>query len=284
MKRLSLNTKYPQNYIIGEPIFGAFILFAFILGFTFLYQPLNTQKSQWFNFEVTMILYSFTAAFAAWLCIVLLKKLRFFSGTNWSILKELISMYLVLQVMGIAIFLAAFILENPTKVSRWNLTTFLDSCKYSFLIGILPFAFFTAMNYKYRFKKDESIELQNDNNEAPEILINISSTLKKESLSFRASEFLFVTSGGNYVIFYLYQNNEIKKISIRNTISNIENQLADFPNFLRCHRAFIVNIDKVLTKKGNALGYLLNLKNYDIGVPVSRQNVKTFDKLFVKPI
>ena len=184
--------------------------------------------------------------------------------------------------MGIAIFLAGFIFESSTEVSRWNFTTFFDSCKYSFLIGILLFAFFTANNYRHRFQKSESFELRNNNKEEDEILININSNLKKESLTFRANEFLFVTSDGNYAIFYLYRNNEIKKVSIRNSISKIEKQLSEFPNFFRCHRAFIVNINKVVTKKGNALGYLLNIANCDIKVPVSRQKVKIFDSLLNK--
>ncbi|PLX02846.1 MAG: hypothetical protein C0595_09265 [Marinilabiliales bacterium] len=283
MKKLNLEIKYPQNYIIEKPVTGAFILFVFILGFTIIYQPLEAQKSQWFNFEITIFLYSFITSFTAWLTIILLKKVRFFSGTNnWSILKELIAVYLVLQVMGIAIFLAGFIFESSTEVSRWNFTTFFDSCKYSFLIGILPFAFFTAKNYRHRFQKSESFELRNNNKEEDEILININSNLKKESLTFRANEFLFVTSDGNYAIFYLYRNNEIKKVSIRNSISKIEKQLSEFPNFFRCHRAFIVNINKVVTKKGNALGYLLNIANCDIKVPVSRQKVKIFDSLLNK--
>lgn len=283
MKKLNLDIKYPQNYIIEKPFIGASILFVFILAFTIIYQPLEAQKSQWFNFEITVLLYSFIASFTAWLTIVLLKKFRFFSDTNnWSVLKEVIAVYLVLQIMGIVIYFAGFIFENTTEVSRWNLTTFLDSCKYSFLIGIFPFAIFTAINYKYRLQKSESFELQNENNEEDEILININSTLKKESLSFRAKEFLFAVSDGNYVIFYLYQNKEVRKISIRNSISKIEKQLADFPNFFRCHRAFIVNINKVVAKKGNALGYQLSIANCDIYVPVSRQKVKTFDGLLKK--
>jgi hypothetical protein len=283
MKKVNLKIKYPQNYIIEKPVTGAFILFVFIIGFTLIYQPLEAQKSRWFNFEITVLLYSFIASLTAWLTIVLLKKFRFFSDTNnWSVLKEVIAVYLVLQIMGIVIFFAGFIFESTTEVSRWNLTTFFDSCKYSFLIGIIPFALFTALNYKYRLQKSESFELKNDKKEESKILININSTLKKESLSFHANEFLFAVSDGNYVIFYLYQNNEIRKISIRNSISKIEKQLNDFPNFIRCHRAFIVNINKVVAKKGNALGYILNIADCDTKVPVSRQKVKIFDSLLNK--
>ncbi len=284
MNKLNLKTKYPQNYIIKKPIFGTLVLFVFTLGFTLLYHPLKTQKSFYYNFELTMLLYSIITSFFAWLTIVLLKKIPFLSNKkDWSLLKEVISAYLVLQAMGVAIFLFAFIIESPTQETRWNVITFLDSCKYSFLIGIFPFTFFTIINYKFiRLNFKESIdEFQKEIKQ--ELIVNISSSLKKESLSFYSNELLFVTSDGNYVFFYLHRDKKVVKFSIRNSISNIENQLKQIPYYFRCHRAFIININMVLSKKGNALGYILNVANCKDKIPVSRKNVKTFDTLFIKP-
>ncbi len=283
MTKLNLKAKYPQNFIIRKPVSGALVLFVFCLGFTLLYQPLDAQNSRWFNFEITMVLYSLSASFAAWMLIVLLKRIRFFINKNdWTFTKELISAYLVLQVMGLAIFLTAFILESPADESRWNLLTFIDSCKYSFLIGIFPFAFFTAVNYRHWFRDGGSREPESNHSVEAEPLIKINSSLKKETLSFRASEFLFVMSDGNYVVFYLLRNNEVRKIPIRNSISNIHNQFAAYPDFFRCHRAFIVNMMNVVRQKGNALGYQLSIANCGEKVPVSRQNVKAFDAMLSK--
>lgn len=284
MKRAWIKKYYPQNYIIKKPVLGAFILFAFSLCFTLIYQPLNAKESYQFNFEATMAIYALAASFFAWLTIILIKQIPFFQQEKkWSVLKELISIYLVLQIMGITIFFLAFIIEEPSEMGRWNMSTFIDSCKSSFLVWVFPFAFFTAMSYRNRLRSGKSTEeFQANNNSRPKAYINISSTLKKESLKFLPREFLFASSDGNYVIFYLYRNDTIKKVSIRNSISNIENQLNSYPSFFRCHRAFIVNIEKVLTKKGNAWGYQLTLMCSDEKVPVSRQNVKAFDSVFRK--
>lgn len=284
MNRLDLNTKYPQNYIVKKPILGAFILFVFSLGFTLIYHPLNSHKSIYFEFELTMLFYTFTASFFAWLSIVLLKKIPFLSNKkDWTLLKEIIAIYLVLQVIGIVIFLFAFIIESPAPKSRWDLLTFFNSCKYSFLIYIFPFTFFTALNYRFtRLNFVASInEYTNDLEQ--ELIINISSSLKKESLSFYANDLLFATSDGNYVFFYLSKNNKVEKVSIRNSISNIEDQLKQIPYYFRSHRAFIVNLNKVQSKRGNALGYTLSLANCEIKIPVSRNNIKAFDSVFTKP-
>jgi len=283
MKKLDLKINYPQNYIIKKPVFGALVLFAFSLGFALLYHPLDTQKSFYYNFEITMVLYAFVASFFAWMAIVLLKRIPLLSNKeDWTFLKEIISAYLVLQVMGIAIFLFAFIIESPTEETRWNFITFLNSCKYSFLIGIFPFAFFTAINYKFLLLNFVASvnEFQDENKQA--LIVNISSSLKRESLSFYANELLFASSDGNYVCFYLFRDAKIQKVPIRNSISNIEDQLNQIPYYFRCHRAFIVNLNMVKSKKGNALGYNLRMSNCEDKIPVSRKYVKAFDSLFIK--
>lgn len=284
MKKLNLKINYPQNYIIKNPILGAFILFVFSLGFTILYHPLDTQKSFYYNFELTMVLYAFVASFFAWLSMLLLKRIPSLSNKeDWSLLKEIVAAYLVLQVMGIAIFLFAFIIESPAEDTRWNFNIFLDSCKYSFLIGIFPFAFFTLINYKFiRLNFVATVnEFQDENKQV--LIVNISSSLKRESLSFYASELMFANSDGNYVFFYLFRDNKIKKVPIRNSISNIEDQLKQIPYYFRCHRAFIINLNMVQSKKGNALGYQLRMANCEDKIPVSRKYVKAFDSLFIKP-
>jgi DNA-binding LytR/AlgR family response regulator len=68
-------------------------------------------------------------------------------------------------------------------------------------------------------------------------------------------------------------------VIIRNSISEIEQQLAGIPYFMRTHRAFIVNLGKVISKNGNSLGYQLKLKGSNHIIPVSRQNTQIFDEL-----
>lgn len=280
MKHFSLKTKYPQNYIIKRPVTGAFILFIFSFVFTLIYHPLNAQRSFYFGFELTMLVYTLSSSIIGGLSIVLLKKIPFFSKIErWTAGKELLSIYLVLQFMGIAIYFLAFAIEPPAIESRWNLATFWDSCKYSFLIYIFPFVYFSAINYKFLFLDFESTETDFPDQKQQSLPVHIRSKLKKEWLNFKANEFLFAVSEGNYVVFHLHKDRETKKIPIRNSIFNIEQQLEDIPFFFRCHRGFIVNLNIVESKKGNSSGYLLKLKHTDDTIPVSRKNTKAFDQL-----
>lgn len=282
MNKVKLTARYPQNYILQKPICGTLILFLFMALFMVLYQPFTAEGSRWFNFRATMFVYAFGESLTGYVVIILLKRTRFFGVMKqWNLPRELLSMYIVLQGMGIALFLLGFIFEEASASSRWTLSTFFDSCKYAFLIGIIPFIFFTAINYRFLLVGDgpSFIDLQVGEKGA-EALIHISSSLKKESLSFPANELLYVESDGNYVEFFLLGDRKARKVHIRNSISNIEQQLKDIPYYFRCHRAFIVNMNAVSSRKGNALGYQLSLQDCDHKVPVSRQKVKAFNLLY----
>lgn len=280
MKALNLKIKYPQNYIIKRPVIGTFILFIFSFAFTLLYHPLNTHKSFYFGFEITMLVYSLSSSVAGGLIIVLLKKIPFFSKIEtWTLGKEIFSIYIILQMLGIVIYLLAFIIEKQAVESRWNFYTLFDSCKYAFLIYIFPFTFFTTMNYKFLFLNFESTVNNYQNENQQFLTAHIRSKLKKESLTFQANELLYAVSDGNYVIFHLQKENGIETVPIRNSISDIEGQLKDIPFLFRCHRGFIVNLNMIESKKGNASGYLLRMKFSKDIVPVSRKYVKDFNHL-----
>lgn len=278
-KRLYL-IKYPQNYMIRNPLAGALILFFFSFFFLLLYHPMNAQRSLYFGFEATMLLYSGITALVAGVSIILLRKIPFFRKPgSWNVLKEVLIIYLVLQLMGLTTFLLAFVLEEPTAESRWNFSTFIDSSKYAFLINIFPFAFFSVINYKFLFLYFKPAMDAFKEETKHDLSVHIDSSLKKESLDFRADELVYAMADGNYVIFHMYIDKKIKKIPIRNSISNIEKQLEHIPYFFRCHRGFIINAAQVASKRGNASGLVLKMNHIDDQIPVSRNKIREFDRL-----
>lgn len=281
--KIKLFTSYPQNFIIRKPFYGSLIFFLFFLGFTWLYHPMNAQRSQMFNFEITMALYSAVASTTVYFSVRLLKQLRPFSNENrWTTIKEITFILLVLLVMCIVIYFAGYVIEGSSWEARWTAQTFFDSLKKASLIGILPFALFSILNYTHLLggKAVALYQTQDPNHQDSDIEVNIASKLKRESLSFLSKELLFVTSAGNYVEFHLYRNSKMEMVIIRNSISEIEMQFAHIPYYFRSHRAFIVNLNRLYSKKGNALGYKLSISDCESEVPVSRQYVKAFDKLF----
>ncbi len=277
-----LNKNYPQNFIIEKPYAGTGIFLSFCFAFLILYKPLNTHGVRFFSFGVTMAIYLAIISVPIFLVIKYLKKIRYFSNPDeWTLLKEFLAIVMVLLGMGTSLYFAGFIMESSG--GRWNLDTYFNSCFNAFLIGIIPFMFFTASNYRHLFVSEIVKNFKPGNNplspQLAEKLIEISSQLKKEELGFYPGQLIFAESDGNYVVFHLHVDNQIRKKTIRNSIGNIEQQLSAIPFYMRTHRAFIVNVKQVASQKGNTLGYRLKFNGIDTIIPVSRQKTRDFDLL-----
>lgn len=281
--KLRLTDHFPQNFIIRHPLFGAMLTAVFITLFTLLYKPLGFNPSRYMGYAPTMAVYALITAASLYGLIYLLRRMKPFSETaRWSVLKELLAIILLLTGTGIVIYLAAFIIEEPAN--RWNFSTFFDSLKNAFLIGILPFLFFSVAGYVRYTAHEVKASHYSGENAATETeeQVMITSQLKKESLGFYPSQLIYAESESNYVNFYLQAGDKVQKKVIRNSITDVEKQLAHIPFLVRTHRAFIVNLDKITSRKGNSLGYRLKLSGVDVEIPVSRNKTHHFRKLFAQ--
>lgn len=281
-----LGYSYPQNLILRNPLIGTLIISFFVFSFTSLYKPFNVHATKVLSFEVTMAFYSFLPGIFLYMIIRALKSIKYFSGKKeWTVFKEILAVLIILFALGIAIYFLGFLIETEPSSNRWKISTFLNSMVSAFLIGVIPLTFLSAINYRYLFspvsgRGEGANPLAAIDNQQSKELIQLSSQLKKEELSFYPDEFIYAESDGNYVVFYLKKTTGVKKEIIRNSINSIEQQLSLVPYFFRTHRAFIVNLKKVRTKQGNTLGYLLKLTDTEVKIPVSRNNTGKFNNLF----
>lgn len=279
-----LNRKFPQNFVIRKPIAGALIISFVSLLFVLLYQPLGAHQGKFLGFELTMLAYVVAGGLLALIVVKGLKTIPYFSDElEWTILKEFLAILLLLLGFGVAVFYAAFIIEEPAD--RWNFSTFFDSLTKASLIAIIPLGFFVLINVRYWFAAEQvwfapTPAGAEAKAQAAEKEILITSQLKKEELRLFPSEFIYAESEGNYVNFFLWKNGKVQLAVIRNSITNIEDHFSKIPYIVRTHRAFIVNLKKVASRKGNALGYDLKLSGIENEIPVSRNKVKDFNRLF----
>lgn len=276
--------RYPRNYLLENQVTGAVILSLFTFVFIILYKPLDVKASAYMGFVTTMGVYSIGMGFSFVFFLWILNRFRWFSDIKeWTLVRELVSVIIILLGVGTVVYLMGFIVESDSD--RLNAVTFLDSVSRSFLLGLIPFIFFSATNFRYLLNEADDTQKNRDNrtiniSKIPEKHVVITSKLKKEELRFYPAQFIYAEADGNYVVFYLLKNDLIRKETIRNSISNVEEQLKELPGILRTHRAFIVNLKKVLNRKGNILGYQLKLEGVDSLIPVSRNNISRFDKVF----
>jgi hypothetical protein len=279
-----LKKEIPQNYLLQKPWVAFFVITFFGFLFMVIYTPFDSgQEDKLFIWK--LLGYGLLVGSAALLAPVgIIRPFIRKKHGLWTIGKELLSFAVILLMMGLIIYFAAFLLEP--EADRWNLHTFLDSFKYVLFVCFLPYVFFSLIHAPFWFS---SLPVQEENfkrllaeNHTNGAIINISSKLKKESLDFQLSELLCISSEGNYVAFYLSKDGKLQKKTIRNSMNEIEEQLNTHSCLLRVHRAFLVNLKKISHKRGNTLGYQLRLNGLDLEIPVSRNKVKEFDEKFAE--
>src|SRR5688572_17830824 len=89
-----------------------------------------------------------------------------------------------------------------------------------------------------------------------------------------------VASANNYIKVYHENKGTLSYSIIRSTLKKTEETLVDHSNFFKCHRAYIINLDKVIHVEGNAQGYKIRIQGHEDLIPVSRNlNSEFSDKL-----
>jgi DNA-binding LytR/AlgR family response regulator len=92
-----------------------------------------------------------------------------------------------------------------------------------------------------------------------------------ENLTLLIAEVIFIQSADNYVEIVYMDGYNIKKKLIRNTLKNIELQIKQYSNFIRCHRTCIVNMHYIEKLNQDYSSHWITLKGYHEKIPVSRQ-------------
>jgi len=207
---------------------------------------------------------------------------EWFISQKWTVLKQMIWQLWILFSIG----LGNFIYSSIFLQFAHGFQAFLMFQFYTLVVGILPILIITILHQNALLS--ENLKLANEMNgdltglnglQVPDEKVRISAENSKDNIEINKSDFIYVGSTGNYIqVFYLVKN-ELKSTLFRNTLKQIEEQVKDCPSIIKCHRAFLVNKDKILRVKGNSQGLRLVLKDTSDEIPVSRNYSKSLKEI-----
>lgn len=293
------NQPYPFLY---ERLKTRLLIFVFVLVFVFffliIFKPFDFATLLTISLPLGAFYYALTSSTTVFAVSALLLYLfpNYFSDNQWKVGREIILMNVILIAVSIANGTLGYNLEIcPPEVKPTLIGSILRDLKHSYAIGIFPVALLTGISYTIFLKRNlaqvnennkqlESLKLLEDQTIVKEINpeIEIISATKNNDIQINVNNLLYIMADGNYVEFHLSDNNNVKREIRRNTLSHIESQLTAFDYLFRSHRAYIVNLKKVMHSSGNAQGYTLKLHETEVEIPVSRRNLEKFDAL-LKP-
>ena len=160
--------------------------------------------------------------------------------------------------------------NNAVFIVYWGANThvLLAACWQTLVIEVCVIAFqqITRIHVISRTTNSQS-SADNQSAVVQPLSLTLLGSGKNDTLTLATADLLYVESDKNYCNVVTADS----RTQMRLTISSAEEQLSSIPSFMRCHRAYIVNMDKVIGMEGNAaVGYKLKLLSSDLSVPVGR--------------
>ena len=260
----------------------------FIGLFLILFQPFGILD--WNNPNKNLYLAGY--GFVTFLCGILLRFgifktfTKYHSEAKWNIGKEILSIMLLILLITIGNCVYSIFIFDIQQ----NFQSFLGMLFAVLVVGIFPTVFGVMLNYIYQLKKyNQPIVVQyaqtTDNQPITDIflenrIIELIAENEKDSLKISAQNLFYIESSDNYsTVFYQKETDgKLQKELLRSSLTRLESQISS-SNIVRCHRSFIVNLDKVTKVTGNAQGYKLHLSSHELVVPVARKYSEIIERL-----
>lgn len=105
-----------------------------------------------------------------------------------------------------------------------------------------------------------------------EVKCKLTGTYGNISLEVLPTDIIYVESMANYTDICYLENGETKHKTLRLTLKSIKESLGETDFLVQCHRAFIVNLNFVISLSKQDSGYSLQLFGNEKAIPVSRAN------------
>ena len=118
---------------------------------------------------------------------------------------------------------------------------------------------------------------EDDTNPASQITLEGNTN---EHVNLEISDLLYIEAVGNYVKVVLLREGEVHTNMLRATMKQMEDQLQAYAIIVRCHRAFMVNLNQVEQISSNSRAMQLVMRHSHDAIPVSRSNYIKLKELF----
>lgn len=283
-----LNNPFPHSPGFRSRFLTALGFGIFVSAFLLLFRPFEMD-----TLPVTVIVKSsLSFGLVTFGCILgtnyLLEFLfpHIFQEEKWTTGKQILNEALILLMVAVINYLLFPVFFNIS----FTWANFLRAAGITLSVGLLPIIIYTLYkqnSWLQQFRK-EAAELQRHLDEkkkeevekksphSNEKEITITGDGQREKLSIRESELVYIEAASNYVKVYFEQKEKLAYTIIRTTMKKVEELFADSPVLFRCHRAYMVHLEKIEEVEGNAQGYKLKLVGTEERIPVSRNLNREF--------
>jgi hypothetical protein len=271
-----MNSKIPA-YLYEKGNITRLILFTAIFALLFIniFQPFNSRG--WYP-NITDFKYFFFSSLIilTGMLVVVISRLIMLAYTRkHELLYWQYSIYIIAEIAAMSLFFTLFAKFFPrTEIEpRDILDIFEQSAKNTAWVLLLPY----SISWLYFSWREKNRLLENISKAEPETEVQkrnvIAFTDEKGDLklSIALENLLYIDSADNYATIHYMNKSKLSHYLIRNTLKWMEENLTNDRSLVRCHRSYIVNLDKVKVLRKTKEGIFLEMDALNTpDIPVSK--------------
>lgn len=276
MVPMFIHQPYPLGPTRPLPVLRQALLIGFfVASFLYIFKPfgLHTLPSgdQWLILNYGLITSVLIVVFNLGLKPALP---GIFREDTWTAGKEILENLSLVFCIAVGNFFYTWLLGG----ARLSLYEFFFMLLATLAVAIFPVSALVGINYVSLLKRnlreaaslDDLVERKKETQNSDDgEWISIPGVYGQEPFKIKKNNLLWITSADNYVELVQISGGSVQKDLVRNSLSALEEDLEAY-GVHRCHRSFLVHLEKVKHIQGNAQGYRLQFDGLDEEIPVSR--------------
>ena len=279
-----MNEKIPA-YLYEKKNSITMILFTalFALLFINLFQPFGSREwypgvsdTKYFAFSSLIIL-------TGMLVVVISRVILTYRSKQHSILYWHYGLWILAEIAAMSIFYTLFAHFFPKDgVTRDISESFRQSLYNTALVLLLPYTIsWLYFSWKEKSRLLMHMEQEKGADMRSKTLIPFRDEKGDLKISIMQDNLLYIESADNYVTIYYLNKSGLAHYLLRNSLRWMEENLVKDTPLVRCHRSYIVNMDRVKILKKERGGLMLELDASDTpDIPVSKTCYESFMRKF----
>lgn len=270
-----MNNKIPAYLYDKSNITRLILLTAvFALLFINIFQPFGSRGWYPYISDFKYFFFSSLIILTGMLVVVVSRLIMLAYGRKHAITYLQYSIWVLAEIVSMSLFYSMFSKFIPKEgANRDFLDIFHKSTVNTSLVLLLPY----SILWLYFSWRDKNNMLEKMSQEEPPIevpkknLIAFPDEKGELRISIMLENLLYVDSADNYATIHYLNKSKLSHFLIRNSLKWMEENLTKDSPLVRCHRSYVVNLDKVKVLRKTKDGIYLELDAVNTpDIPVSK--------------
>lgn len=273
---------YEKNNIVQLILFTA----SFALLFINIFQPFNSRNWYPYISDFKYFLFSSLIILTGMLVVVISRMIMYHYTKKHQISYITFGIWILAEVFIMSLFYSLFSKFIPKEGANKD---FMDIMHQSVIntgwVLLLPYSilwlYFSWRDKNNKLQEIEQkdttggVDAQNKN------LIAFKDEKGELKVSISLENILYIESSENYVTIHYLNKSKISTYILRNSLKWMEENIVEGTSLIRCHRSYVINLDKVKVLKKTKSGIFLELDILNTPeIPVSKTYYDNFMNKF----